>query len=345
MSPRAASPWATNPRAWILLVAATAVPAAFGCGSSVPRGSPVLLKVYWQVDGQQLTVWSNDPDAAVSPAPVSAGPTQFNLVFDRVLDGSKVEDTVPVPGGTGGTTERPKAMPPVTVDWADMIDAVSTPPFSLQVWYNSIALTNEATNSSYVFGRELPAYPSNTTLTINLDHSGLTSEYNEPMIGPDSITVLTDVFKVALDPAPAAIVATNYWVPLHFNSRPGDEVTALPPHVHVTSNGADLGFMLVPEPLDPSLIYIQPAAGAIWQSGVQVDVTVDAGLPDTFGAPLAAPLTLSFLPCSDLTLEGGICLPAPPADASAPDAGVVDAAVADAGVADAGAPVDSTSAD
>jgi hypothetical protein len=323
-------------RLFALALGAAAAAGALGCDSGVPRGAPVLLNVYWQSGSIQNVVWSPTTDPS-SPPLVAPGPVQFNLIFDRVLDGSKVENTVPVIGGIPGATAeqaktcpppdgggaadadtsgqpdaqadalppagagtedlgpRSSLCPPVWVDWDGMASAASTPPFALQVWYNSVHLTGTPVNASYVYGRELPSFPSSTLLTIHLDHAGLTSQYDEPMIGPQTISVMTAPFTVTV-PTVAPTVSTSYWLPLQFNTRPGDEKTTLPAFVHVTAGGADLPFQLVAEPLDATLLYLQPADGDIWPAGSTVAVSIDAALPDAFGTPLGTVVTASFNP-------------------------------------------------
>src|SRR5262252_5618086 len=96
----------------LLLVAA--LTAALGCEKQpeAPHGSPLLLQVAWNVDGTPTIVWSRDPDAAVAAQVPPAG-SKIDFVFDRRLDGARVEDTV-----DGGPV--PKSNPPITVGWPDM---------------------------------------------------------------------------------------------------------------------------------------------------------------------------------------------------------------------------------
>ncbi len=100
--------------------------AAAGCSDSAPHGPPVLQQVYWETrGGVQTLVWSSIPTDGPVTTIVSPAATQFDLVFDRVIDGSKIEDTrtidgvqmqVPKPQDAGA------AMSPVTVSdgtWND----------------------------------------------------------------------------------------------------------------------------------------------------------------------------------------------------------------------------------
>src|SRR6185369_14347064 len=120
-------------RAWLLALVMAA--GAAGCGGSeAPHGPPVLLRVYWELWDVAGTmsprlVWSSDPAAdVVSPAP--PGARRVDFVFDKVLDGSRIEDTL-----EGGTTQVPKADPPIRIDVEG--GAAIPPPYQLAVWYNS----------------------------------------------------------------------------------------------------------------------------------------------------------------------------------------------------------------
>jgi hypothetical protein len=325
-----------------------------GCHAGAPHGPPVLLKVYWQVKGQQIAVWT--PDGTGVTSPVSPAPTQFNLIYDRVMDGSRIEDTINLPAG--GTTQRPKVSPsidggavqpdpPVIVSWPGMDTAVSVPPFSISVWYNSLHLTIPdstasemlaAANTSYIYGREVPSYPSNTPVSLTLLRDHITSEYGEPTLGPDQpIVIQTAPFTLALQ-SPASPVLTNYWLPLPFSNRPVDPGSQLSAYVHVTAAGNPLPFILVPDPDDPTLVNLQPGSGSpnqpdsTWPVGTPIDVTVDATLPDIFGAPLGTAAAAVFTACAAIATDGAAgCGPVGAADAGAADAGAADAGAADAG--------------
>jgi hypothetical protein len=321
-----------------------------GCGAGeVPHGAPVLENVYWDLIGSatgagclvpthdaagvlggvpsnQCLVWSKDGDSSqIATVPPAAN--QFNLVFDRVLDGSKIEDTI-TDGGV--SVQYPKLdggvnASPVTVDWPGIEQQPQPPPLALVVWYNSVPLPFAAAASSYVYGRarsdNLPVdapnptltFPSNTTITIHLDHTRITSKYNEPMIGPETITVKTAPFSVLVAlPAPASDgvlprAPVNYWVPLEFSNRVGD----LASHVQVTQNGRVLSsaeYRLVPDPTAPTRVQVRPidvrttprAAGDLttrpfWDDGARVEVTLDATLPDVYGAPLGQTTSAAFI--------------------------------------------------
>jgi hypothetical protein len=330
--------------------------ACAGCGSGeVPHGAPLLQKAYWEVGGRQILFWASD--STIAAAPVPAGATQFNLVFDRVLDGSRIEDTV-TDGGV--SHQQPKTMPPVTVTWPGMpppdAGVGSGPPFNLDVWYNSVPLIGEGSASSYVFSRGRPTFPSNTLITIHLDKSGLTSHYDEPMVGPESFSVTTEPFALGFGDAapssdgsatPLGYRPTNYWLPLDFNNNvPGDVNQLLPQYVQVQREGDSApldssAYRLVPDPGDATRVLLQPARNAIWDSGVRYIVTVAAEFPDVFGSTLGKVSTATFIACEPIGDAGAgapMCAPAQQGDGGGGvvDAGAVVDAAAEAGAGDAG---------
>jgi hypothetical protein len=296
-----------------LLVAATVAVAACGCRSQAetPHGSPVLLEVLWDVDGLSQRVWSRDADASVATTG-AAYPSTIDFVFDRRLDGARIEDTV-------DDKPVPKANPPITVAWPDMATAMSDPPFAADVFYNSLAIFGP--NTTYAFVRpHIAGLPSGTPITFALDPNGLTSVYGEPMDGPTSITVTTAALTVTL-PTSSATVPTTFLAAMAFSTR-APAAAALAPfiHVHAASDGAALPFVLAPDAGNSKRIYIGPA-GCLggWPPDARVEITADAGLPDAFGRPLAAAASGSFMTAhiAATPVDGGCG----PGDAGPGDAG------------------------
>jgi hypothetical protein len=335
---RPAARWA------IAMLGVLEVVASAGCSDSAPHGPPKLLQVYWETrGGVQMLVWSSNPTDGPLQTTVSPAATQFDLVFDHVIDGSKIEDTVTV---NGVATQVPKAVPPVTVTWPTMVDPTGQM-YKLAVWYNSIHLPIAPANTTYVYGRETPSYPSSTALLINIPASNITSKYNEPMLQIDPIMLTTEAFGVVINPPPNAAgttsddagappptyVPTNFWVPLQFNNIP---VTAdptllaasFPQYLQVRQNGVLLTpgqYQLQVSASDPTLILVQPGSIQIWDSGSQLDVTVSADLPDIYGAALGQDVTASFIPCQLVGEDAGVRVCAPPMHVGGVDAGATDA--------------------
>jgi len=301
------------PRRCLLVAVAVA---ACGCRSQAetPHGPPVLLEVLWEVDGLSQRVWSRDADASVATTG-SAYPSTIDFIFDRRLDGARVEDTV-------DDKPVPKANPPITVAWPDMATAMSDPPFAADVFYNSLAIFGP--NTTYAFVRpHIAGFPSATPITFALDPNGLTSVYGEPMDGPSSITVTTAALTVTL-PTSSATVPTSYLAAMAFSTRT-PATAALAPfiHVHAASDGAALPFALAPDAGDSKRIYIGPA-GCLggWPPDARVEITADAGLPDAFGRRLAAAAHGSFMTAhiAATPVDGGCG----PGDAGSGDGGSDD---------------------
>src|SRR5580692_372517 len=191
-----------------LLLLAAALAIASCSSNSDPHGSPVLLYVYWLSGGTRTPVWTNTgSDASTQAAPVPAAGQEVDFVFDRLLDGSRAENT---------------AMPPITVGWADAATAMSTPPFSAQVSYNSEPFYGGTT--AYVFLQPTEVgFPSSDTIIFSLDKTGLTSAYGDQMIGPAQISVATAPLSVSFRlPSVSdgfATVATSDKLPVVFSSR------------------------------------------------------------------------------------------------------------------------------
>ncbi len=277
-----------------LLLLAAALAIASCSSSSDPHGSPVLLYVYWRSGGGRTPVWTNTgSDAATQAAPVPAAGQEVDFVFDRLLDGSRVEDTV-TPNGT----PVPKAMPPITVSWADAATAMSTPPFSDQVSYNSEPFYGGTT--AYVFLQPAEVgFPSSDTIIFSLDKTGLTSAYGDQMIGPAQISVatapLSASFRLPSVSDGLATVATNDKVPVVFSNRVAG-AAALESFVTVEASGLPLPVVLTADASDLTEVYVSPA-GCLggWPVGVSLEVTVAAGAADAFGRTLGSDAHATFM--------------------------------------------------
>ena len=312
-------------------LAALAMLATFGCDTEpeAPHGSPVLLEVLWEIDGIPRVVWSTTPDAAVAQVPPAA--FKIDFVFDRRLDGARIEDTV-------NNIPVPKANPPITVGWPDIATVMSDPPFAYDVFYSSLPSWGSGTTSVFVQVHTV-GFPSATPVTFTLDPNGLTSVYGEPMVGPTEITVNTEALAVSL-PLSTATVATSYRPAIVFSTR-GPAEAALKPFVRAVARGQELPFDLTYDAADRKRVLVVPRCGDAWPMGVRVEITVAAGAPDGFGRPLGAAVTgsLTTAPIAPPPADGG-CGFDPDAGAGPPDAAPTDAGAADAegDAPDAGVP-------
>ncbi|HEY2900215.1 MAG TPA: hypothetical protein VGL59_06550, partial [Polyangia bacterium] len=224
---------------------------------------------------------------------------EFELIFDRRLDGDKIEDTV-IEGGV--TYTIPKLMPPVTVTWDGMPLRTDQGAVGLSVAYNSLNLPGEDPGTTYIFGHPLVGFPSSTTLTFHFDKTSITGTGHVPMIGPDAVSVTTGPFTVSIavpaggDGGAAAMIATDYQIPLVFSNRPA-ATPVLKPFVSLTIDGTAADFALVVNnDGDLTTVYLgPPQLGTLWPPGARLELAVNAGLPDIFGAPLATSASASFV--------------------------------------------------
>jgi len=328
------------PRALLAIVGAGALGAA--CGSpSEPHGSPVLTRVYWSASGTQQIVWSAPNDPVPLATSVSPFADEVDFVFDRRLDGSRIEDIVTM---NGVPVPVPKTPAAIGATWPDIAQRMSDPPFQLVVDYNSVPLFGD--QSAYVLARpERPGFPSGDTITFDLLLSSLTSAYGDVATAPGRITVKTMPFAVSIV-APTFAVATNYQLPLAFSNRlPPVAASGASPAIAVTLSGGAVPYKLLADASLPSRWYLAPAdcLGA-WPANSTLTVTIEAGLPDAFGAPLAAGATATFATgarsgvladASCSVADGGATSDGPPdgGGSDAPEAGPSDA---DASTSDGG---------
>jgi hypothetical protein len=277
--------FARLPATAVVCLVASLVGGSSGCNPQpeAPHGSPVMLGVWWVVGGDRTQVWGAAADAAISPVP--PGASEIDFVFDRRLDGSRIEDTV-------GDQTVPKQNPPVTVSWPNQDTVMSDPPFADDVYYNSLAFYGA--QSAYVFLRPRAlGFPASTTLTFALDPTGITSAYGEPMTGPSTVEVTTGELGVARRTSSATNLLDtfppNFQMPVQFTARPAP-AAQVATFTHALADGREVPVTVAADPVDPTLVYVRPAFAAGWPPGAVVEVTFDAGLPDAFGVPTTAAL-------------------------------------------------------
>jgi hypothetical protein len=301
---------------------------AASCSSGAapePRGAPVLLKVYWIAGGSPMLAWS-PPD---QPSPFLASPvppfaSEVDFVFDRRLDGDRIEDTVTV---NGVQTTTPKAMAPIEVQWPGMAERPGDPPLKLYVAYNSAGRYGPGT--TFVFAKPTPqGFPSSQTLMFVLHPDKLTSIYGEPTEAPEKIPVTTGALTVSIM-APTTAATTKFQLPLVFTNRVALGATS--PFIHVTSGGGAVPYKLLADASQPSRWYVAPAdcLGA-WPGDATLVVTVDAGLPDAFGGTLVQNATATFKTGAGPAMQAGATCAVEVPDGGAPEGGAPDGGAGDA---------------
>lgn len=230
---------------------------------------------------------------------------EVDFVFDRLLDGNRIEDTVIQ---NGVETTVPKATPPITTSWPDAATVMSTPPFSAQVRYNSEPFSGTAASSYVLLQPSVLGFPSSETITFSLDKTSLTSAYGEQMIGPSQISVTTGAFSASFrlpaDSDGSASVPTKFQLPAVFSNRVAS-AASVASFVKVEANGRPVPVVLATDASDPTVVYLSPASclGG-WPVGVSIDVTIAAGAPDAFGVAMASEAHTTFM-------AAGVALAAP----------------------------------
>jgi hypothetical protein len=311
-----------------LTLAAASVLGASCSSPTTPQGSPILTQVYWIAGGAQFLAWSYDQNPNMA-APVPPLASEIDFVFDRRLDGNKLEEISTVNGAIVTTPRQPSS---VSVTWPGM---TATSDFQMTVDYNSVARFGGI--SSFVFARPSPpGFPSSTLVTFKLDASLLTSSTGEHATVPASIPVKTEILSVTIG-ASTAPVARTYQVPLNFSNRL-PAVPATSPFIHVRTRGADVPYKLLADGSLDSRWYLS-AADCLggWPGGATFDVTIDADFADAFGGKLGQPATASFSTNAGAAVDASCSVPDAATGGDAADGGVTTVDAGGDGAVEAGA--------
>lgn len=277
-------------------IASIGVIFASGCHSS-SGGSPVLIGARWKLVDRTVDVL-DIPNLVVAPAAV-----RLELVFDRRLDGDKIEDG-------SQAVPQPRADPPVHVTFAGAPGSIP-----LTVVYASNATGGPAVWASPT---NPEAFPAGRTLTFTLDRSHITGTDGTPFTGPASVTVTTAPFSVDLLVPPPAAARPSSVIPLSFNNPPAP--ASVLGHVRVVdSQGEALPVSVYVDNRNRQLWNVEPACAGGWPAGGPFTVVVAASVTDLYGAPLGHEASAMFsLPPGDGGAEAG-CLSG---DGGSSDSGV-----------------------
>ena len=182
---------------------------------------------------------------------------EIDFVFDRLLDGNRIEDTVTV---NGMQTTVSKAAPPITVTWPDAATAMSTPPFSDQVLYNSLPFygTNDQLRSAQAAGGRIPVV-GHGHLHPRPDRphqrGRRTDARSQPDLRRDRRVFGVVRFAVCTAGADASTaVPSGCMLPVAFSNRVAGPA-AVEPFVHVSAGGATLPVVLAGNAGDPTVIF------------------------------------------------------------------------------------------
>jgi hypothetical protein len=298
--------------------------AAIGCGSSATdTGAPHLVSLLAQVPGAADVDYLAPPDGG---APAVSGVAQFKLVFDKLLDGDKIE--------TVTTTTQPKT-DVISITW--MNAPAGAPAITANTLYDPSGALSVTTPGPKIMLAPAPGLPSGAQLLFKLDRSKITGKTGTPFDGPDTQTVATLPFDVATDLMPGVPLAPDGTLHLAFTNSPGMNVAD---HIKITAGGAPVVVDVSLDPADPRNRLVTSMA---WLPGQTLVLTIDKGAGDLFGVTLAQDVTATFAIAAG---DGGVApgdagsgADGGPVDAGAgPDAGSVDAAPDAAAGADGASP-------
>ena len=214
----------------------------------------------------------------------SAAAQEVDFVFDRLLDGDRIEDVVTQ---NGVETTVPKATRPSRSPGPTPPTAMSTPPFSDQVGYNSEPFYGAAT--AYVLLQPaVVGFPSADTITFSLDKANLTSAYGDQMTGPSQIPgdhgavfglVSTRGGRRRFDLGADEVLSPGRLLQPRGGRRGHRTVRPCRGQRPAGAGGAGGNAS------DLTIVYLS-AAGCLggWPVGVPIDVTIAAGNPTPSGS-------------------------------------------------------------
>jgi hypothetical protein len=291
----------------------SAVALALGCGDDdgEKAGAPQL---------QQALALANDeatdllvpPDGGIPPlSPL----LKLKLVFDKLLDGDKIEHV--------DDAGMPMALTDVaTIAWADKL--VGAPEIVAATTYspNGNAATKPAPS---IWISASPGLPSGAKLMLRLDRSKITDRSGQAFAGADMVPFETEPFSAALNVDETMPVASDFKIEVTFSNLPGADADK---QIQVTAGGVAVAVTVSNDPtMNARLFTVAPATGG-WVAGRSYTVTVGKQAKDLFGVALAETATATFSAGSG-GADGGLQDSA--AADGAPDGGQPDAAPADGG--------------
>jgi hypothetical protein len=287
---------------------------ALGCGSSAKdTGAPHLVSFLAQVPGAPDVDLVLPPDGGASAV---SGVAQFKLVFDKLLDGDKIEAV--------GTGVQPKT-DVISITWTGA--PAGAPAITANTLYDPSGAASITTPAPKILLSPSPGLPSGAQLVIKLDRTKITSKGNTPLAGEDTFNLATQPFAVSTDLMPGQVATPDLTVHLSFTNALDPMVAS---HIRVTAAGAPVAVDVMPDPMDSRNRLVTAKA---WPVGQALVLTVDKEAADLFGVKLPEDFSVMF------SVQSG--------DGGAPDGGAVpDGGEAfDAGGAPDGAPsVDATAA-
>jgi len=292
-------------------VIAAVVAASAGCGSdSKDTGPPALVRFLAAVPGEPEEVDLLMPVDAGAPS--VSGLANFKLVFNKLLDGDKIEAVVD--GRVMGKTDVASITWPGAPPGAPVITASTT--------YDPSGALAINTPGPKVRVAAAPGLPSGAQLVVRLDRSKITSKTGAPFTGPDMQMVATDPFAVGANVKDGDNIAIDRAVELSFTNAQAADIAS---HIQVIPDGVPAVPEIKRSSMPPRVVSVLPASGA-WSAGQAYTLTVDKDAADLFGIKLAQPFVVKFV-AGAKTSDGGPLGDGPVVDGgSGAGGGALDAA-------------------
>jgi hypothetical protein len=272
-------------------------------------GPPELVKFLVQVPNEPDLDLLQPPDGGV---PAVSGAASLRLVFNRLLDGDKIETVT-----NGMVMEKTDV---VTAAWVNA--PAGAPAIVAKTQYDpSGALAVNIPGPKVLVAFE-PGLPSGAQVTIRLDRTKITSKGGAGFTGPDTQTLSTEPFGVSLNAMANDVVPSMFMAQLRFTNLPAMSAASL---ISLTAGGgAAVPVMVAGDASDPRILNVAPMPG--WVPGESYTLTVDDAASDRLGVKLAADYVARF---SVAGPDGGLAAPDGGADGGLGEAGVDGGAAAD----------------
>jgi len=283
---------------------------ASGCGSDKKDpGPPQLVKFLVVLPDHTEVDLLAPPDGG---APAVSGVSTFKLVFNELLDGSKIETV-------SGSMVTPRT-DVASIVWTNA--PAGAPAIVASTSYDPSGAASVTVPAPKILIAPSPGLPSGATLQVKLDRAKVTNKKGGAFVGADTQMVTTEPFAASASVmADAVVAASDLHLSVTFTNAPA--MTAAQ-QISLTAGGMAVMAQVTADPADPRTFNVMPMT---WVPGQRYTLTVAKDAADLFGVKLAEALTVAFTvrdPNSEAgaPVEGG----APGPDAGAPADGGADAA-------------------
>jgi hypothetical protein len=303
--------------------------AMLGCDDDVKHGTPALKKLLVLPGGETVPDLLAPPDGGVGAvSPMS----QFQAVFNDLLDGSKIEPLV-----DGGRECRPDI---ATITWLNATGGA--PAIGTLTCYNPAGSLGVNVPGPSILVQPQPGLPSGAMLRLTLARDKIVGKNGKPYTGEEMFTVQTEPFSASANIPMGGFVAPAFELQVIFNNVPA--ATAKNAITMTQGNGMRMVALVVTEDsMNPLALNVKPMGATSWTMGETYELMVGAAASDQFNVKLPAATMFSFT-VGMAPADGG-APPGPDGGVLADALGGVDASVGDllSGNPDAGVALDGAS--